>query len=125
MKYFLLCVTLLSAHQAQSECLPKDIPRSWLIREISLGEIHQANFSFCEAMEKRGVYLEGEQRPLKLECELESGNVFEHELKPGYKIYEFRSPKSCWEDLAGRAGYVLEIDGSLVESKTTSLNQKP
>jgi hypothetical protein len=68
------------------------------------------------------VYYEGGEHPINKKCELGKGNVFKHDLEPGYKIYEFESPKECWESLAGSRGYALEIKGEIVEILVTALN---
>ena len=99
-----------------------DIPMSWLEEEVVIEDIHQHYYDFCIAISKLSVYIDGEKHPIKRDCKLGSGNAFKHELKPGYKVFSFNSPKETWEGLAGRRGYALVINGVIVEVIVTTLS---
>lgn len=104
-----------------ADCLPDDVPKSWLKSEVTIEDIHIYYYEFCQSLASR-MHYKGEEHPINEKCELGKGSVFKHDLEPGYKIYEFESPKECWEGLAGRRGYALEIKGEIVETLVTTLN---
>jgi hypothetical protein len=99
-----------------------DIPRSWIEEEASINDIHEHDYSLCINLNQRLVLIEGEHHPINLNCKKGTGNPFKHALKPGYKVYRYNSPKEYWEGLSGSKGFVLEIDGEIVETITTTVN---
>lgn len=99
-----------------------DIPRSWITEEVNIEVIHQQSFSFCQSLSKKQVAIEDKLYSIKINCKKGEGNPFKHSLKPGYRVFRFDSPKEYWEGLSGRRGFVLEIDGKLVETIMTSIN---
>ena len=98
-----------------------DIPREWLGDKIEVNDIHMHYQTLCLNINKRGVYIDGEQRPLNMECKLGSGSPFKHELVSGYKIYRYSTPEDYWKSFSGHKGFALEIDSKIVETIVTTV----
>lgn len=103
--------------------IQKDVvPRKWISGISNIEEIHEDNYSLCLSIQKLKVFQEGEYHPTNIKCNKGAGNPFKHPLKAGYKIYRYDSPKQYWEGLSGSRGFLLEIDGKIVESIETAVN---
>ena len=99
-----------------------DIPRQWIIEEITIEDIHEHFYSMCLKLNERSIYVEGKVVPINRNCEKQVGNPFKHVLSAGYKVYLYDSPREYWRSLAGRRGFVLEVDGKLIETIETAVN---
>ena len=99
-----------------------DIPRQWILEEVTTETIHEHFYSMCLKLNERSIYVDGKVVPINRKCEKGTGNPFKHETSEDYKIYRYRSPKEYWENLAGTEGFVLEINGRFVEVIETAVN---
>lgn len=99
-----------------------DIPRNWLIEEVTIEKIHEHFYSMCLSLNERNIYIDEKMVPIKRSCEKGSGNPFNHDLTANYKVYRYDSPREYWKNLAGNRGFVLEINGKLVEAIETAVN---
>ena len=110
MKYLILLSLFLVSFSARAEA---NIPRGWIVEEVSINDIHEHFYSFCLTLKERGI---GDN------CVKDTENPFQNELVNGYKVYSFNSPEEYWQGLAGRRGFVLEINNQLIESIVTGEN---
>jgi hypothetical protein len=47
---------------------------------------------------------------------------FKSQIQPGDKIHDFSSSEESWENLAGRAGYILVREGRVIDTFVTIMN---
>jgi hypothetical protein len=47
---------------------------------------------------------------------------FKNKIRPGDKILDFCSSEHSWQNLAGRAGYILVREGKVIDTLVTIMN---
>ena len=98
------------------------IPLSWITGEATIEDIHDHYHSLCLSLQKRKVLIDGEYHPINIECERGTGNPFKRKLKPEFRVYRYNSPKEYWEGLSGSKGFLLEVNGEIVDYISTTVN---
>jgi hypothetical protein len=86
------------------------IPTSWITRESSIEEIWEHYYELCLSVKEKWK---------SYDCHMGTGNPFKHELGQGYKVYRYRSPPDSWEEFSGAAGFVLVVNGKVIDEINT------
>jgi len=82
------------------------IPRSWLIRQVSVEKAESNNT--CDGV--------------AFGCSSSEWAKLKTKLIPGDEVWEFSSPVESWRNLAGRAGIAIVRDQKVVDCLVTMLN---
>ncbi len=84
------------------------VPRDWLAKEVTMAEIEAAIKS--NGAKQNNEYISRSVKNLR------------SMIKEGDTIWEFESPPSTWAALAGRKGYALVREGTVIAGFVTFLN---
>lgn len=60
------------------------VPSSWLGEKITIDDVHEYYYSFCENLSKESIELDGASVPITKNCTRGAGNPFKHELVAEY-----------------------------------------
>ena len=118
MKLIILIILILPFGCVSKPSLPHSdksvISHSWLTKKISIDDIHESENNICLFMEELEVWVDNNKQEVnnkESKCIKKTGNPFKHELKKGYRVFEYRGR----EGRRLEKGYALVVDGVIVE----------
>ena len=108
--------------------LPIPFPESWTAYPITLDQAQEMRemdlkrrIAVIEKIAQKHPEIVAESQVFLRKSDQKFLN-FSRQMQPGDGLWYFSTPKACWKDLCGRAGFVIVRNGKEVDRYTTLMN---